>query len=302
LIYWPTGNPSPSNYGGERKGDNLYSNSMLALDADTGKLRWHYQFTPHDLYDYDATQIPVLIDTEWEGRPRKLLVQANRNGFLYVLDRTNGQFLSAKAFGNVTWANGIAPDGKPIVNSEAIPDATGKRVCPGAIGLTNWFSPSYNPQTKLLYVATTTECDIFTSSPQQFRAGHDFLGSIYVPDPKERPSGSLKALDPLTGSENGSLNTSAIRMQARSRLREAWSSQENQTATSSYLTRTLGRTFGTFNLVRPYIQRRSLIVLMVGSTSLFRRALRFLPLHSQKHECHGTAFVETLSVTSVSIH
>jgi alcohol dehydrogenase (cytochrome c) len=201
LIYWPTGNPSPSNYGGERKGDNLYSNSMLALDADTGKLRWHYQFTPHDLYDYDATQIPVLIDTEWEGRPRKLLVQANRNGFLYVLDRTNGQFLSAKAFGNVTWANGIAPDGKPIVNSEAIPDATGKRVCPGAIGLTNWFSPSYNPQTKLLYVATTTECDIFTSSPQQFRAGHDFLGSIYVPDPKERPSGSLKALDPLTGSE-----------------------------------------------------------------------------------------------------
>jgi len=201
LIYWPTGNPSPSNYGGERKGDNLYSNSMLALDADTGKLRWHYQFTPHDLYDYDATQIPVLIDAEWESHPRKLLVQANRNGFLYVLDRTNGQFLSAKAFGNVTWANGIAPDGKPIVNSEAIPDATGKRVCPGAIGLTNWFSPSYNPQTKLLYVATTTECDIFTSSPQQFRAGHDFLGSIYVPDPKERPSGSLKALDPLTGSE-----------------------------------------------------------------------------------------------------
>src|SRR6185369_552613 len=109
---------------------------------------------------------------------------------------------------------------------------------------------------------------------------------------------SIRLRDPRSGSSS----TSAIRMQARSRLREAWSSQGHQTATSSYLTRTLGRTFGTFNLVRPYIQRRSLIVLMVGSTSLFRRALRFLPLHSQKHECHGTAFVETLSVTSVSIH
>ena len=98
LIYWPTGNPSPSDYGGERGGDNLYSNSMLALDADTGKLKWHFQFTPHDLHDYDATQIPVLLDAPWQGQPRKLLMQANRNGFLYVLDRTNGKFLSAKPF------------------------------------------------------------------------------------------------------------------------------------------------------------------------------------------------------------
>ena len=102
LIYWPTGNPSPSNYAGERDGDNLYSNSMLALDADTGKLKWYYQFTPHDLYDYDATQIPVLIDADWEGQPRKLLIQANRNGFFYVLDRTNGKFLLGKSFGTVT--------------------------------------------------------------------------------------------------------------------------------------------------------------------------------------------------------
>ena len=201
LIYWPTGNPSPSNYGGERKGDNLYSNSMLALDADTGKLKWYYQFTPHDLYDYDATQIPVLVDADWEGKPRKLLIHANRNGFMYVLDRITGQFLFAKAFGKVTWATGISPEGKPILNSDATPDAIGKRVCPGAIGLTNWFSPSYSPGTKLLYVATTNECDVFTSSPQQYRAGHDFLGSIYVPDPKERPSGSLKAFDPLTATE-----------------------------------------------------------------------------------------------------
>jgi alcohol dehydrogenase (cytochrome c) len=201
LIYWPTGNPSPSDFGGERSGDNLYSNSMLALDADTGKLKWYFQFTPHDLYDYDATQIPILLDAEWEGQPRKLLVQANRNGFLYVLDRTNGKFLKATAFGNVTWAKGIGADGRPEVSQGMVPDTTGTRVCPGALGLTNWYSPSYNPQTRLLYVATSDECDIFTGAPQTYRVGHDFLGSIYVPDPVVRPTGALKALDPLTGAE-----------------------------------------------------------------------------------------------------
>jgi len=204
LIYWPTGNPSPSNYGGERGGDNLYSNCMLALDADTGKLRWYFQFTPHDLYDYDATQIPILLDTDWEGRPRKLLIQANRNGFLYVLDRTDGKFLFAKPFGKVTWARGIDRDGKPILNTSLRASLEGTRVCPGALGLTNWFSPSYSPETNLLYIATSSECDVFTSSPQPYRAGHDFLGSVYVPDPAERPTGSLKAIDVRTGSEKWS--------------------------------------------------------------------------------------------------
>jgi alcohol dehydrogenase (cytochrome c) len=204
LVYWPTGNPSPSNYGGERGGDNLYSNCMLALDADTGKLKWYFQFTPHDLYDYDATQIPVLLDAEWEGHPRKLLVQANRNGFFYVLDRADGKFLFAKAFGNVTWAWGIDLDGKPTVNTRLQTNPGGTRVCPGALGLTNWYSPSYNPETKLLYVATSTECDVFTSSPQPYRVGHDFLGSVYVPDPVERPTGALKAIDVLTGTEKWS--------------------------------------------------------------------------------------------------
>jgi alcohol dehydrogenase (cytochrome c) len=201
LLYWPTGNPSPSNYGGERGGDNLYSNCMLALDVDTGKLKWYFQFTPHDLYDYDATQIPVLLDADWEGHPRKLLIQANRNGFLYVLDRTDGKFLFAKALGDVTWAKVIGPDGKPVVNSSLQRNPDGTRVCPGALGLTNWYSPSYNPETKLLYVATSTECDVFTSSRQPYRAGHDFLGSVYVPDPVERPTGALKAIDVLSGEE-----------------------------------------------------------------------------------------------------
>lgn len=199
LLYWPTGNPAPSNYGGDRQGDNLYSNSMLALDPDTGKMRWYFQFTPHDTYDYDATQIPVLVDAPWNGQPRKLLLHANRNGFFYILDRTNGQFLFAKPYGHVTWAKSIEPNGKPIVNAALETKNEGKRVCPGAAGLTNWFSPSYNPETKLFYVATSTECDIFTDSPQKYRAGHDFVGSVYVPDPGERPAGSLKALDPFTG-------------------------------------------------------------------------------------------------------
>jgi len=132
LIYWGTGNPSPSDYGEERKGDNLYSNSMLALDADTGKLKWYFQFTPHDLHDYDSTQVPVLVDEDWQGKPRKLLIQANRNGFLYLLDRTNGEFLQAKAFGEVTWAKEIDAHGRPVVAPGSAPTLEGTRTCPGA--------------------------------------------------------------------------------------------------------------------------------------------------------------------------
>lgn len=202
LLYWPTGNPSPSDYGGDRGGDNLYSNCMLAIDPDNGRLKWHFQFTPHDLHDYDATEIPILIDSVWHGKPRKLLVQANRNGFLYVLDRSNGKFLFAKSFGHVTWAKGIDPDGRPLVKPSATPDAKGVVVCPGAAGLTNWYSPSYDPETGLLYVATSDECDVFSAAPQRYRAGHDFVGSVYVPDPSvRRPTGALKALDPLTAHE-----------------------------------------------------------------------------------------------------
>jgi alcohol dehydrogenase (cytochrome c) len=201
LIFWPTGNPSPVIYGANRAGDNLYSDCMLALDPDTGSLKWYFQFTPHDVYDYDSTEIPVLIDADWDGQPRKLLIQANRNGFLYVLDRTNGKFLSAKAFGKVTWAKAIGPNGRPIVNPAAEPNATGAEVCPGPSGLTNWYSPSYDPDTKLLYVATSSECSVFTDAEALYRPGHDFMGSMAVPDPVERPSGALKALDPLTGTE-----------------------------------------------------------------------------------------------------
>lgn len=200
LIYWPTGNPSPDFNGRDRRGDNLYSDSMLALDADTGALKWAFQFTPHDTHDYDATEIPVLLDVDWLGQPRKVLIQANRNGFLYVLDRTDGKFLSAKPYGQVTWATAIGRDGRPILDPAAEPSSAGTQVCPGALGLTNWFSPSYSPDTGLLYVAISTECDVFTGAQQRYRTGHDFGGSIAVPaDPKEVPWGALVALDPLSG-------------------------------------------------------------------------------------------------------
>ena len=199
LVYWPTGNPSPSNYGGERGGDNLYSNCMLALNADTGQLAWHYQFTPHDLHDYDATQVPVLLDANWEGRPSRLLLHANRNGFLYVLDRTTGKVLSAKPFAHITWAKEIGSDGRPVIAPGSEPTAEGARVCPSALGATNWFSPSYNPQTGWLYVATSEACDMFSAAPQKYHEGHDFLGSIYVPASGEKGWGALRALDPFTG-------------------------------------------------------------------------------------------------------
>ncbi len=201
LIYWPTGNPSPEYYGGQRRGDNLYSNCMLALDANTGKLKWFFQFTPHDMHDYDATEIPVLLDLELHGQPRKLLVQANRNGFFYALDRTNGKFLFARPFGQVTWAREIGPDGRPVLLPGTDPTPEGTRVCPGAIGATNWWSPSYSPQTGLLYVAAREECDIFksASSAPKFREGHIFWGSTYGPVSDEKDWGALRALDPRTG-------------------------------------------------------------------------------------------------------
>jgi alcohol dehydrogenase (cytochrome c) len=199
LVYWGTGNPAPSNYGGGRKGDNLYSNCLVALDADTGKLKWHFQFTPFDLHDWDATEVPVLIDFDLRGQKRTALVQANRNGFFYALDRTDGAFLFASPLTRVTWAKGIGPDGRPILAGPGEAPPEGSYVCPGAIGATNWMSPSYSPQTGLFYVAVRDQCDRFTSAPQPYREGHTYIGSSYVPATGEKDRGALRALDPRTG-------------------------------------------------------------------------------------------------------
>jgi len=199
LLYWGIGNPAPDWYGETRKGDNLYSDSVVALDADSGALKWYYQFTPHDLHDWDATEIPVLIDSDWQGQSHKLLLQANRNGFFYVLDRTNGKFLFAKPFARVSWAERIGPDGRPVLTPDAIPTAKGKSACPGISGATNFMAPSYNTQTELFYVAAREQCDIVSSQPEQFVPGRFYFGSGNEPVPGEKDWGALRAIDPRSG-------------------------------------------------------------------------------------------------------
>jgi alcohol dehydrogenase (cytochrome c) len=195
-TFWTTGNPAPSNRGEGRAGDNLYSNSLLALDPDTGKLKWHFQFTQHDEHDYDATQIPVMVDESG----KKLILQANRNGFFYVLDRGSGKLLLAEAYGKVSWTKEKDASGRPIPAKEGAPTADGNRVCPGAAGATNWMSPTYDPQTKLFYVTAREQCDLFSSAPQPYEAGHAYYGSAYFPNDDAAPFyGALRAIDPATG-------------------------------------------------------------------------------------------------------
>jgi alcohol dehydrogenase (cytochrome c) len=194
-TFWTTGNPSPSNRGEGRAGDNLYSNCLLALDPDTGKLKWHFQFTKHDEHDYDATQVPVIVD---DG-DRHLIVQANRNGFFYVIDRSNGKLLSATPYGRVTWSDSKDANGGPIESKEASPTLEGVPVCPGAFGATNWMSPTYDPETKLFYVTAREQCDIFSTAPQPYEAGHAFYGSAYFPNDDAQPfSGAVRAIEPAT--------------------------------------------------------------------------------------------------------
>jgi len=159
LVFYGTGNPNPVANGDQRspgsKFDNLYSDSVIAFDADTGKIRWYFQFTPGDEYDYDATQIPVLADINWHGRGRKVMLWANRNGFFYVLDRETGKFLMGKAFTKLNWAKGLDKNGRPIRDPKHWPKPMGGTlVWPGSQGGTNYYPPSYDPQTGLFYVST----------------------------------------------------------------------------------------------------------------------------------------------------
>src|SRR3954454_13759117 len=196
-VYWPTGNPAAEYYGDDRAGDNLFSACILALDAKTGKLKWYFQFTPHDLWDWDATETPMLIDAQWEGRPRKLLLHGNRNGFFYVFDRPDGKLLLAKPFvRNLTWATGIGADGRPIKLPNQEPSVAGTKVCPSQDGATNWFSPSYNPVTKLYYVQTFEKCSVYTKAdPGPWTANKEYLGGSQRREPGAKPERILKAID-----------------------------------------------------------------------------------------------------------
>jgi alcohol dehydrogenase (cytochrome c) len=198
-VYWSVGNPGPDLIGDDRVGDNLYTDSIVALDAKTGRLKWHFQFTPHDVWDYDAQETPALVDATWQGQPRKLLVQANRNGFFYVLDRTNGAFLSGTQYvKNVTWAAGLDAKGRPNLVPAMEPTLEGRRVCPSLDGASNWYSTSFNPITRLYYVQTNDKCGIFTKTPMEWEAGKGFMGGSFRPaaEPAQR---ILRAIDIQTG-------------------------------------------------------------------------------------------------------
>jgi alcohol dehydrogenase (cytochrome c) len=155
LTFWGTGNPSPTNNGPSRKGDNLYSDSVIAINADTGKLVWHYQFTPYDEMDYDSTQVPVLADVEFKGRMRKAMLFANRNGLMYLLDRTTGEFLQGRPFVKVNWMDGFDAKGRPlrVPGKLAGAQGDGTPIMPTVLGATNWYPPSYSPKTGLFYVS-----------------------------------------------------------------------------------------------------------------------------------------------------
>ena len=204
LIYWGTGNPGPDYNGDVRPGDNLYSCSLLALNPTTGKLKWHFQFTPHDVHDWDATQVPVLLDATLEGRRRKLVVVPNRNGFYYVLDRETGKFLFAKSYVRQTWAKEIDKQGRPVLNPGQEPLLEGNdTVWPGVDGGNNWMSPSYNPQTRLLYFNAREERRrYFKTDAPEFQPGEAFFGGGGGGGPRFRPEeswGKLIAMTPETG-------------------------------------------------------------------------------------------------------
>ncbi len=199
LIYWGTGNPGPDFDGDVRPGDNLYTCALIAVDADTGRLKWHYQFTPHDVHDWDATSDPVLLDLTQNGRPVKAVVMANRNGFYYALDRVTGRLLTAKSYTQVSWADGIGPDGRPILISGQDPTETGNKSCPGIGGGHNWQATTFSPQTGLYYFPTTNGCQLYFKTQQEYVDGLWYQASTTHGFPNDPSTGSIVAVEPASG-------------------------------------------------------------------------------------------------------
>jgi len=210
-TFWGIGNPGPDWNGDRRSGDNLFSESVVALDADTGQLKWHFQFTPHDEFDYDSTQVPVLADFQFQGRLRKAMLWANRNGYMYVLDRTTGEFLLGKPFVKVNWTSGLDATGRPM--NVVSPTAEGTLIYPGNQGGTNWYSPSYSPRTGLFYIPSWMDTfSTYIKRPVDFVEGQRFTGALPLmsvrmvqPGPMvnrrlpEEGYGAVQAFDPKTG-------------------------------------------------------------------------------------------------------
>jgi len=198
LVFFGTGNPGPDYYSHSREGDNLYTASLVALDADTGKMRWHYQFTPHDIHDWDATQVPVLADLTIKGEPRKVVMVANRNGFFYTLDRVTGKVIVAKPFVETTWAKEISYTGRPILLPGHVPNETGTKTCPDLGGGTNFMSPSYDPTSRLFFVTARETCATYYAWEQEFKVGEQYTGGGTLRPRDQRNFGALRAIDPAT--------------------------------------------------------------------------------------------------------
>jgi alcohol dehydrogenase (cytochrome c) len=212
LTYWGIGNPGPDWNPELRKGDNLYSDCVVALDADTGKLKWYFQFSPHDGFDYDSVQIPVLADLVWKGQPRKAMLWGNRNGFFYVLDRSTGEFLLGKPFVKQTWAVGLDERGRPIKANDRMPSTQGTLTYPGVQGGTNWYAPSFSPATGLFYLTAWEDYPgVYYAWDQDYEEGKFYgAGSVRGEFPAisrreirtvgpEAGYGTVRALDPATG-------------------------------------------------------------------------------------------------------
>jgi alcohol dehydrogenase (cytochrome c) len=199
LIFWGVGNPGPDFNGTTRPGDNLYTCSLLALDAASGERRWHFQFTPHDLHDWDANQVPVLVDMAFAGRDRKLVVTANRNGFYYVLDRTDGEFLLGVPFVKQTWAKGLDGAGRPIPLPGYAPTEEGTLTYPAMQGATNWFSPSFSPLTRMFYVAAREMGAYYHKGESEYRRGTLFTAGGEHALVGDAAYGAVRALELTTG-------------------------------------------------------------------------------------------------------
>jgi alcohol dehydrogenase (cytochrome c) len=212
LTYWGTGNPGPDWNPAVRPGDNLYTDCVVALDADTGKMKWYFQFTPHDEWDWDAVQVPVLADLEWQGKPRKLMLWGNRNGFFYVLDRVTGEFLLGKPFVKQTWAEGLDAKGRPIKIPGRGPSKEGTQTWPGVQGGTNWYAPSFSPRTRLFYLTAWEDYHgTYFTWDQEYEPGKWYAGGAVkapVPPTRREPIvtrgtedgyATIRALDPMTG-------------------------------------------------------------------------------------------------------
>jgi alcohol dehydrogenase (cytochrome c) len=202
LVFYGTGNPGPDYHSESREGDNLYSDSLLALDADTGKLRWYYQFTPHDVHDWDSTQVPILADIPIGGQPRKVVMFANRNGFYYTLDRTTGKVIVAKPFVTTTWAKEVDGDGRPMLLPGNRPDEKGAVTCPDITGATNFWPPAYDPSTRTFFVNAREVCATFFAWKPEYIPGQRFTGGAaqrLKSTPESPVYGALRAIDPATG-------------------------------------------------------------------------------------------------------